>query len=573
MSSNEQKNFNYNGQKSIVVDGDSKPSKRPYLIGFIVFLVLTVGLVLFALWWFVWRDSNSPLVRLCTRNTQCAPNEICNSDTGQCNAVSCTINSQCTGIANGTAGGSCVNGWCQTAACSSNSDCSNLGDNYACSNIPLDPNSATPWLTTACVQTGDGCTADTDCFGGNYGLVCSKSDGSSNGVCVQCAGNTDCTGRNAGLVCDTSVNLCTACTDDSQCGGDNVCGNGTCCSNPLYMVNGSPSCNPGELFDICTTDTDCKTGTRCINLGSDPKNPGSDELKVCGGGSGGDFIFSAGVRVDSGVGDPDRIASVTCTAPGGPNDYNSLPFAVNGGCTVYSANADGSDGSACGKPSYCRDTAAHGKNILCNGQITFENPFVTSCTSIDQCVGATQGCGNDNICGQACNKATDGNSKCPAGTVCITQSNTAKLPSGFTGVCQYPTSQISCTTSACSDATKCPCPSSYGCDGKSNKCVWSGNTSPDPNNPDTPPPPLVIESVCSRPATALPQSSTAGEQQVNTTNYIPSYCVSGFCNTTPGWINSVCVGDGDCMYLGNDGDSKVRLGLNCTARNGVNICQ
>lgn len=565
MSSSEQKNFNYSGQKPIVVDSSDKPSKRPYLIGFIVFLVLAIGLVVFALWWFVWRDSNSPLNRPCTRDTQCAPNEICNGNTNQCNAVPCTINSECNGIANGAGGGFCVNGWCQTAACSSNSDCSNLGDNYACSAIPTNPNipSATPWLTTACVQTGNSCSTNNDCFGGNYGLVCDKSDGNDTGVCVQCAQNSDCGG---GLVCDTDVNLCTACDDSDehrQCGDNNVCGNGTCCSNPQYMVNNTFSCVRGELFDLCVTDTDCKSG-HCINLSSAPGNEGVADLKVCGGGDNGTMTFSAGVRIAEGVGNPNIIRNFTCNVPGGPDDFDATPFAVNGACSLYSANTDNVNGSACGIPTYCRE-AAHSANILCNGQVTFENPFVTSCNSIDQC-GEGQGCGNDNICGQACN-TSDGNSQCSAGYVCLKQTNTSRLPSGSDGVCQYPTDKISCTSTACEDITTCQCPALYGCSAN-NTCVWSGNDS-GANDPDTPPPPLVIESVCSRPATALPQSTNG---QLLSNGYIPSYCVSGFCNTTPGWINSVCVEDGDCMYLGNDVDN-TRLGLNCTTRGDTKICQ
>lgn len=551
MSSNTPGQFSYNGQTSIVED--KPPSKRPYFIGFIVFLVLAIGLIIFALWWFVWRDSTSPMIQTCTATNQCAPNEVCNLGTNQCNSVPCTKSSECSQIATGGDGGFCVNGYCQTASCFGNTDCVNLGEDFACSGIPIDPQlpSATPWIATACVKTGGVCQSNTDCYGGDWGLVCDKPEGSSTGVCVQCASNSDCSG---GQVCN--ANLCTYCTDDSQC-TSGVCGNGTCCSNPPYMVNKVPSCQKGELFDYCVENTDCNSG-QCVNLGTGVGD--TEDIWVCGGGANGQMTFSAGSHVH--VGDSVKISALTCTGPGASGIYDTTvtPFAVNGACSTYSvANSNVSaPGSTCGVPNFCGDPN-HSANLLCNGQVTFDNPFAISCVNNDDCPSG-QGCATNGICGNTCDKATDGNTKCPIGFVCVDGNNG--------GVCQYPASNIKCTSAQCSSASGCPCPSGYGCNG--NTCVWTSNTG-GTTDPVGPPAPFVVDSVCSRPATALPQTDNG---QLLTNNFIPAYCVNGSCNGNAGWINSVCVQDGDCMYLGDDPVTPgVRFGLNCEDRNGVNVCQ
>lgn len=557
MSSNTPGQFSYNGQTSIVED--KPPSKRPYFIGFIVFVVLAIGLIIFALWWFVWRDSTSPMVQTCTATNQCAPNEVCNLGTNQCNSVPCTKNSECGQIATGGDGGFCINGYCQTASCFGNTDCANLGDDFACVGIPIDPQlpSATPWITTACVKTGGVCQSNTDCYGGDWGLVCNKPEGSSTGVCVQCASNSDCSG---GQVCDASVNLCTYCTDSSQCSSGG-CYNGTCCSSPQY--NNGTSCQKGELFDPCVVNSDCNSG-QCVSLGVDGGT--NDEIRVCGGGANGTMTFSAGSHVH--VGDPTAIALLTCQGPGtnGIYDTTVTPFAVNGACSTYSvANSNiGAPGSTCGVPNFCGDPA-HAANLLCNQQITFDNPFAVSCETIDDCDGLPgYGCATNGICSNGCSTSI-GNTSCPIGFVCV---KSDQAPSGSDGVCQYPASNIKCTTTACTDATKCQCPSGYGCNG--NTCVWTSNTG-GTTNPVGPPAPFVVDSVCSRPATALPQTNNG---QLLTNNFIPAYCVNGSCNGNAGWINSVCVQDGDCMYLGDDPVTPgTRFGLNCEDRGGVSVCQ
>ncbi len=566
-------------QGQIKVDDKSKPSKRPYWIGFIVFVILAIGLLFFVLWWFVWRDTPSPLITACENSQQCAPNEFCNNKV--CNAVQCLNQSDCDKVANGNNGTRCVGsvgnikGYCQTATCETNTDCADFGDNYICSIFEADR--ATPWIFSACVQAGQSCKSDRDCFGGNSGLQCIIPDGEGSGVCQQCQDNGDCPNPNGGnWVCNSS-GVCTECTGNSACtdgspNSDNwTCNNGSCCDNPQYTVNNTNgemnnSCSQGELFDLCAKDGDCKSGN-CIDLGA---SSGGVNTFICGGGANGKMTFSAGVTISDGVGDPSTYGQYICTGPVGPDDTGSQPFAVDGRCEIYSAVGGlRATGGPCGPPSFCRDQAAHSGNLLCTGDVTFENPFVTVCTDNDDCssIGSNWGCGTDGLCGTGCNDASD----CPFGFAC---NQTDNPPGSFYGVCTNPTTQLTCSTTSCPspNAQGCECPRGYACSStKGNKpfCAWAPD---DSDSPPPPPPPLIVTSICTRPATALPPVDP-NNPQAGSVAFIPAYCVNGFCNTNPGWINSLCVTDDDCTFFQEDPSKGTRSSLLCTEDGtGFNVC-
>jgi Cys-rich repeat protein len=482
-----------------------KNSRRGAIIGFIVFLVLLILLIVFAIYWFFFREVDNPLIRPCTTTNQCSPYEICNSDSGLCEAVSCTLNSECSGIAAGY--GFCVNGYCQPASCFSNNDCDVLdqGD-LVCVNFEADP--ATPWLTSACVRTGNDCADNLDCLRGETDLVCVPGTNNGN-VCQQCGGNSDCA---TGLCID---GRCVNCSDSSVCGNGDVCLNGTCCDGgKTYMVNGVESCTQGIPFDYCLMDGDCASG-KCVSLGSTVA--GDPEVKLCAP-PGGTKLFSAGTTVM--VGDPSVVAGLTCDAPAGPNDSSALPFAVNGVCSFSSnTSATGAGigiGSACGKPSYCQDGSPQVGNFLCGESYTVNNPWEFSCVNDGDCLNA----GNATTCDTdrgVCTVGCSVNNDCPVGFVC------------GNGFCRYPNDRIQCTANS-------QCPSGFVCSGNSKSSICTFDNGGDTDL--TPPPPFVINTFCTRPATA-----SSGDLA----NYNPGYCVSGFCSSYPGWIGNVCVQDNDCM--------------------------
>jgi len=559
-------------------DEFTKPSKKPYFIGFIVFVILAAALILFALYWFVWRSPDpTGLEKPCSSNNQCNPDQFCNTKTGLCNAQSCTIGTECDTLANGSMGSVCLRGYCQVPSCNSNIDCANVGTggsdgtrgDYVCSKYAPDP-LLNPWITNTCVLSGGTCKSNNDCFGGNAGLVCIGGDGGvvgttsteDTGVCQQCGRNSDCDG---GLVCSSS-GVCSECgpiTDSPEknvggCDNDNVCGNGTCCSDPQYIINGMPSCSKGELFDICEDgeDDSCKSG-KCVDLGTG--------THICGGGTNGPRTFSAGAVASFDI--PEALSCGLKSVD--PADTTSTPFAVDGACNVYSADSLSATvsalGSACGRPSYCRNSS-RAANLLCTGDVTFENPFAIGCTKETETTDCPSGsaCAFSGICGPICKSTFDAEVGCGPGFVCLDSNGGVNNPSLGNGVCQYPKNKIKCSPSNCTATSlggpipaACECPNSYACDeGNGNVCVWAG-AGDDPSNPIPPPPPFIIDSVCTRPGTALPTTS-------GSIDYIPSFCVNGGCTQNAGWINSVCEGDGDCMYLGGKSSSDpTRKGLNC----------
>lgn len=524
--------------KSVDSNTDKKSPTRPYLIALIIFIVLAVILIILALWWFLWRDVDNPLVRVCTTSNQCLPSEICKD--GTCNAVTCSVNSECSVVAGGNGAAYCISGYCQSATCNDNTDCSVTGGTQICTHFT--PNIATPWINSMCVNPGGTCTSNLDCYGGEVGLICVKQEGQTTGVCSQCGTRSDCP---TGQICSSGV--CTECTDPTQCDTTTgeTCNNGLCCANPQYSVNSTQgvlnSCVQGGLYDICVNNGDCSTG-KCLDLGNN--------VKICGGGTQGNMTFSAGTVVT--VGDPAKVALYRCSAPVDPSDTSAKPFAVDGVCAYYSSS-NAAQGSACGRPSFCTQVAKS-SNLLCNGNIIFNNPFAQACSSNADCTASGTGCSNAGYCSKTCSTNPD----CPAGFVC-----------GSNKICQYPTSQLVCTANNCLGsnwANTCECPSGYMCNakaGSTGNCVWQ-DTGDDPNDPIPPPPPFVITSVCSRPATALPSGSN-----IATTNY----CVNGFCSSNAGWVNSICEGDGDCLYIDGNSSTNVRTSLVCTNIGTYSVCR
>lgn len=295
---------------------DQGKQRKTAVIFFVIFLILFIILFFVVIWFFIFRVFVPSFARPCTADKNCLPNEYCNNSV--CNAVTCSKNSDCKKTANGY--GECVNGYCQTTLCSYGGQCG-ADEKQACVNY--NPAIVSEWINTACVTTGGTCKTDYDCFGGNFGLVCSDS-----GVCVQCRDNSDCT---TGYVC--TANLCKPCAQDTDCGAGNICsGSGTCCSGAtVYSVNNATSCVKGKTFDICQVDTDCESN-KCHDLGN---------VKVCGFTSSDKCLFTAGTKTNSSVTGTDTklFNDLTCALPAGVYDTTAAPFCAAGTCQHLSVGA------------------------------------------------------------------------------------------------------------------------------------------------------------------------------------------------------------------------------------------
>jgi len=514
---------------------EQKSQRGVAKVFFVIFLILFIVLLILVIWFFFFRSTIQPFERVCTADKNCLPNEYCNNSI--CNAVQCSKSSDCSKTANGS--GQCINGYCQLPVCSGNAECSAVkGSDYAC--VSYTPSIITEWINTACVKTGTPCTANTDCYGGNFGLVCSA------GICSQCGDSKDCAN---GYICGSN-GLCTtcnyaACSGDtpctSNCGSGNVCtGTGTCCaSGTYYNVNNTTSCIKGKTFDICQADTDCESG-KCYDIGTTTGGVHSG-IKVCGFSATDECLFTAGTKATSAVTglDPTLFKNLTCGAPNNVYDVAASPFCAAGKCQHLS------EGSACYVPPYCA-SSSNQPNLLCSGNITFTNPYQQVCQADADCSSNPSNtlCSNG-ICSQPCSK----NGDCITGFMCTK------------GACVYPSSTVSCTTNNAN------CPSGYECQGaasgnKSGTCQFSTTDN------STPPPPPVFLNICSIAA------STVNASDINTA--VSSYCVSGFCQNYSGWVGQTCQGNEDCALVSSNANG--RTSLMCISKKvtsssqAVNIC-
>lgn len=464
--------------------GRGKSSGRTTIwIFFIIFIILFIILSFLLLYFLFWTDPQADLTRACTASSQCLPNEYCNSK-GVCNAITCTIDSDCKAAGSNTS--VCLQGYCQTVTCVTTQECEKIKSNSVCTNFTSEI--VTPWINTACVETGKACAKDTDCYGGGFGLVC------SNNVCVQCREDSDC---GNGLIC--SNNKCTNCSQSlNNCAAGLAClGDGLCCANDLtYNVNGVKSCTKGKPYDICVNDSDC-ANEKCYDTGT---------LKVCGFTTNDECLFSAGTKGFSNKG-------LICPAPINPYDTEAAPFCSVGKCSKYS------NGAACSIPPYCSN-AFNTPNLLCNGTLTFNNPYQISCKANGDCPeGNTCYKGT---CSPLCNKSDS--SDCPVGYKCDVGA----------GACYYPSTAVSCSTSST------VCPKGYQCqtntsDKKAGTCQYSTfNT----QNGNSFPPPF-FPSVCSSSSYVIDGNDSLSS----------GYCVSGACQSYSGWIGQLCDKDDDCALV------------------------
>jgi Cys-rich repeat protein len=522
--------------------GEQSDPRKTAIIFFVIFLILFIILFFVVIWFFAIRVSNLPFERPCVTDNNCLPNEYCND--GVCNAVTCQKDSDCNKTANGS--GVCINNYCQMPLCSANAVCSAIkGKEYACVNY--NPATITNWINSACVKTGNKCSSDFDCYGGNYGLVCSTA-----GVCVQCRDNSDCA---EGRVCTGS--LCTGCDYSrclpgspcqSNCGDGNVCTEaGTCCTGGItYNVNGVLSCNKGKAFDTCQSDTDCESGA-CRDLGS---------IKVCSYSSSDSCLFTAGTKLDSSVtgADTTKADALTCALPKDIYDSTAAPFCA--------ASSDGSAscqnlsvGAACYIPPYCIDPSNR-PNLLCSGKVKFTNPYQLACKADSDCPSGNLCAGG--ICSPSCNNLDS--SECPVGYKCVEKGSASKK-----NVCVYPSNTLSCNKTDSSKVNQCQngysCQSDNGSTGTCQYYTPSGSNS-------SPPPPPVFLSICAVSA------STLNPVQLN--GIVSSYCVNGFCENYSGWDSQTCNGDNDCALVTTD--SKGRTSLLCETQQfgsqpiSINVC-
>lgn len=215
-----------------------------------ILLAFCIGIVVIcivaAILFYVYNDDTNGNIVPCTTDNQCYPGMSCSTDKGYCESIVCKTDSDCSGSQG------CVNGTCTTQACKETSDCS---ENEMC-------------YHARCIPSGSTCASSSDCNGGAIPCI--------GGVCQVCATNSDC--KNGGYCSNGScVNNCSGncssgevcvsnkiqqcCQDDGNCGKS--CSSTGTSSSCKYCVNNIYSCKQGEVFETCTSDTDCASG-KCL---------------------------------------------------------------------------------------------------------------------------------------------------------------------------------------------------------------------------------------------------------------------------------------------------------------------
>jgi len=250
---------------------DSHVIINPFAFSIIfLFVSLIMGfiIIIYLLFW-----KPTPSSPLCQSNTDCSLQQSC--DFGICVEINCSSDSDCPN------NNICINHYCYSPHCTFGNDC------------PI----GTACLSNTCVPIGSPCSSNSNC----HQLSC------FNNVCIQCISNSDCP---SGQGCfnnscrypyihETSPDMLTFSSPAQENGNisappayfcqSSSCGTGpflhpiscdsntSCPSNCQYCVNGSCRCTPGELYEICSSNTDCisglcshtSLGSLCVPIGGE----------------------------------------------------------------------------------------------------------------------------------------------------------------------------------------------------------------------------------------------------------------------------------------------------------------
>jgi hypothetical protein len=520
----------------------ARPNKPTAAIIFIIlFILILAGVVVFLLYWFLWRPLPS-FVTTCSADTDCLPNQVCTN--GFCNSLQCKNSGDCTISNNGSKtipGSVCVItgdaddpnrqyiGFCQLPDCSSNAEC---GDDEAC----VVYNVGSLNSRSACVKLPSTCTSDSNCYAGSRGidgnfLTCKSVDNKNQ--CVECLTNSDC--KSSTGYCSNGI--CQSCDSDGDCGAGNVCGSdGVCCGTK----NSYGRCTPGKMYDYCKKDNeaiDCAEGLECVSYYS--INGGVNESSmICAPSSDRECLFSLNTVLSTTGG---ALLEV-CTS-------EDKAFCVNGTCSNVASTRTG--GSACGVPAIC-NTDKEG-SLLCSNQILFNNPFHPLCLGVnDDCsLFKNTSCVTDAQLGKICAKKCNTKDSCGVGLICSSDGNKNEVCTDFknskgkTCYCLNPVGTIECIDDSV-------CPTSYACSiSRENKgqCAY---VTPDAGEDSTLPAFSLIQNYCSTPANML------NIDNQDSGNGGSSYCVNGYCNNNPGWLGDTCQLTTDCLFT--RGDPAVPLG-------------
>jgi Cys-rich repeat protein len=207
--------------------------------------------------------SDSVLPPMCQSNSDCKGGKVCHIPSGECYAPrndGCTSDEQCAADENcDLETGNCVPG-----GCTSDADCP---AGKVC-NVELGE---------CVIPTDDGCTEDVDCA---EGLVCDVATGE----CYDpdgppCTIDSDCP---AGQVCNATTGECQDPNDDGRCSSDADCPPHQVCNviagycvDPNDPCTSDEDCREGEVCDVvtglcespCTSDADCSGLDSLCSLG------------------------------------------------------------------------------------------------------------------------------------------------------------------------------------------------------------------------------------------------------------------------------------------------------------------
>lgn len=223
-------------------NGGEKTNPVIYILLILCIAGLALCIIAGVLYYFFVDDSGDS-IELCTSDNQCYPGYSCQS--GVCSAVQCNSDLDCTGSQE------CINSTCYVKSCTSDDGCMSGETCY----------------TGKCIPSGATCQSGLDCNRGaipcnnNICQSCSSDSDCKNGYCQSGSCVNNCNGScGSGEVC-VANKLQTCCIDDGQCGKScTATGTSSSCN---YCVNGTYTCKLGEVFEGCTSDSDCASN-KCL---------------------------------------------------------------------------------------------------------------------------------------------------------------------------------------------------------------------------------------------------------------------------------------------------------------------
>lgn len=305
-----------------------------YLIVIVILVLLAIGIGV-AYYFLYIRYRKTYTSSNCSVDSNCPVAGYC--DNKRCKSRPCKTNTDCPGSQ------SCILGYCSVSNCTSSCDCASIEACNSDGKCVLRGKLDSSGKTVSCTDNSD-CWSNMTCTAGictqcKVDKDCPSGLNCISGLCVNSCTPANCPNIGPTGMCGTGLN----CMNQKHCceGTMKTCGSSSDCANngkSTFCVNGNCDCQAGEVFDKCTSNSDCSSG-QCM---ADPNTSN----KVCWWKNT-DCLYSsysiADTKKPGYCNDPSTPYCVDglCTADYqgsycGPNIKPSLPV-----CTVLSYNGDG----------------------------------------------------------------------------------------------------------------------------------------------------------------------------------------------------------------------------------------